>query len=637
MSKKAKGLPKGKVKGKPGSFRRMVETLPLTVYADRPGDLASFSYVSPQIEAMFGYSRERSHEDSFFAGILHPDDRERVLAERKAALANGGHRASFAYRIVNAGGKPVWVRDEAVVIRAEVGQPHLQGYIVDVTESIRRQRELEAMSRISEALAAQLEVDALIDLAGDLLEDTFASDITYVALFDPEAESISFPFLSEEGTRVSRPPLPLGDGPTSAVLRRREPVLLHGEADFGSIGERRVGARVGSYLGVPILSGDQAIGVLGVQSLGADHRFDDADARLLGAISANVGSAIRNAQLQREQRESERRYRQLVEAIPVAMYRSPEGNQNSSEYMSERAVAIFGYPLESWSDPDFYGTVLHPDDREWILAENDLPLTEDESIWVSEYRMITADGRTIWIHDESWTVRDEDGKAQFVQGCMIDVTEQKQAQAELAAALEALGVAEEEYRRLVEELPLAVYTARAEATGAPTYISPRVVDIFGYPRESWLEDSFLAEVLHPEDRERVLPARSAALERADGRLTTDFRIVASDGRVVWVRNDEWVVRGERGTAAARPGLHPRHHDAARGCVRDQSPEAVFRDPRRAQPGGHRRHGSRRARHGLESDRDRAVRLPTRRGAGPDGRRTAARRRRSGGRRRCCGS
>ena len=42
--------------GEPGTFRRMVETLPLSLYADRPGDLASFSYVSPQVEAMFGYS-----------------------------------------------------------------------------------------------------------------------------------------------------------------------------------------------------------------------------------------------------------------------------------------------------------------------------------------------------------------------------------------------------------------------------------------------------------------------------------------------------------------------------------------------------------------------------------------------------
>ena len=343
------------------------------------------------------------------------------------------------------------------------GLEHFEGFLIDVSESVRHQRELEAVSRISEALVAQPDVDALIDLAGGLLEDTLRVRFHLRRAVDSEAELISFPFLSEGGSRLSRPALPLGDGPTSAVLRRREPVLLHGEADFDLT--RRAPRRASvpaSYLGVPILSGDRAIGVLGVQSLESEHGFDDADVRLLAAIAANVGSAIRNADLQREQRESERRYRQLVEAIPIAMYRSPEGEQNSSEYMSPRAVAMFGYPLESWSDPDFYATVLHPDDRDWILAENDLPLTEDESVWVSEYRMITADGRTIWIHDESWTVRDEDGKAQFVQGCMIDVTEQKQAQAELAAALASQRAAALEISRqkqyfeaLVELSPVA--------------------------------------------------------------------------------------------------------------------------------------------------------------------------------------
>jgi PAS domain S-box-containing protein len=359
-------------------------------------------------------------------------------------------------------------------------------------ETFRRMVEaLEAVSRISDALVAQPDVDALIELTGGLLEDTFASDFTYVALYDSEASSISFPFFSEGGSRRSRPALPLGDGPTSAVLRRREPLLLHGEADFDLLGERRVGRRTGSYLGVPILSGDNAIGVLGVQSLERAQGFDDADVRLLAAIAANVGAAIRSAGLQREQRESERRYRQLVEAIPIAMYRSPEGEQNSSEYMSPRAVAMFGYPLESWSDPDFYATVLHPDDRDWILAENDLPLTEDESVWVSEYRMITADGRTIWIHDESWTVRDEDGKAQFVQGCMIDVTEQKQAQAELAAALAsqreaALEISRQKqyFEALVELSPVAiVVTDRDERV---TGWNPTATELFGYQPEEAL-------------------------------------------------------------------------------------------------------------------------------------------------------
>ena len=507
----------------PDTFRRMAEALPLVLYADRPGDLASFSYVTPQVEAMFGYPPERWRDDSFFTSILHPEDRERVLAERKATLANRSRRASFAYRIVAAGGSPLWVRDEAVVVTdPRSGFEHFEGFLIDISETVRRQRELEAVSRINDALVGQPDVDALIDLAGSLLEETFATDLTYVALLDTEAESVSFPFFSDGGTRLSRPALPLGEGPTSAVLRRREPVLLRDEADLDLLADRRDDAPAGAYLGVPILSGEQAIGVLGVQSPASERVFDEADVRLLAAIAANVGSAIRNADLQREQRESERRYRQLVDAIPVAMYRSPEGEQNSSEYMSPRAVALFGYPLESWSDPDFYGTVLHPDDRDWILAENDLPLTEDDSVWVSEYRMLTADGRTIWIHDESWTVRDENGKAQFVQGCMIDVTEQKQAQAEISRQ-------KQYFEALVEVSPVAiVVTDRDQRV---TGWNPAAAELFGYRPDEALGRT-ISELL-PADAELADEGAAVSNEAlAAGRAQRITQRPRKDGSLV---------------------------------------------------------------------------------------------------------
>ena len=163
---------------------------------------------------MFGYSPEQWREDSFFTRILHPDDRERVLAERKAALANGSRRRLIRVPDRECGRQPALGAGRGRRGHRRAGRAeHFEGFLIDVSESVRHQRELEAVSRISEALVAQSDVDALIDLAGGLLEDTFASDLTYVALFDSEAELISFPFFSEGGSRLSRPTLPLGDGP----------------------------------------------------------------------------------------------------------------------------------------------------------------------------------------------------------------------------------------------------------------------------------------------------------------------------------------------------------------------------------------------------------------------------------------
>ena len=102
-------------------------------------------------------------------------------------------------------------------------------------------RELETVNRIGQALASQLDLEALIELVGDLIGETFSADVSYVALYDAETREIGFPYYSEGGARTSHESVPLGDGPTSRVLKSRETLLLHGSAEFAGLGERRVG------------------------------------------------------------------------------------------------------------------------------------------------------------------------------------------------------------------------------------------------------------------------------------------------------------------------------------------------------------------------------------------------------------
>ena len=93
---------------------------------------------------------------------------------------------------------------------------------------------------------------------------------------------------------------PFGEGLTSRILTGREPLLLNRQADWDAIGGVGVGLAAKSYLGVPILAGDKAIGVISVQSTTTEGRFGESDARLLSTIAANVGVAIQNARLYQE-------------------------------------------------------------------------------------------------------------------------------------------------------------------------------------------------------------------------------------------------------------------------------------------------------------------------------------------------
>jgi two-component system sensor histidine kinase/response regulator len=115
---------------------------------------------------------------------------------------------------------------------------------------------------------------------------------------------ILFPYYYENGVRTSDQSMPFGQGLTSQILSTGKPLLLNHEIEAfeARTGVYQIGTRVKSYLGVPIMVAQQAIGVISVQSSESEGRFSDDDLRLLTTIAANVGIAIENARLYREAR-----------------------------------------------------------------------------------------------------------------------------------------------------------------------------------------------------------------------------------------------------------------------------------------------------------------------------------------------
>jgi GAF domain-containing protein/CheY-like chemotaxis protein len=169
-------------------------------------------------------------------------------------------------------------------------------------ETNQRAAELATVNSVGQALTSQLDLDALIELVGEQMRETFAADIVYVALHDRATDTITFAYHSEDGQHNPQPVLRLGQGLTSKILLSRQPLLLNRETDFDRLGTRGVGTPALSYLGVPIMVGDQAIGVISVQSTREQGRFGENDARVLSTIAANVGVAIQNARLYAEAR-----------------------------------------------------------------------------------------------------------------------------------------------------------------------------------------------------------------------------------------------------------------------------------------------------------------------------------------------
>jgi PAS domain S-box-containing protein len=152
-------------------------------------------------------------------------------------------------------------------------------------------------------------------------------------------------------------------------------------------------------------------------------------------------------------------YRSLVERVPAIVYVDPAGPEPTAPtYVSPFIEQLLGYaPEVATGDPEWWKQALHPDDRDRVLAEW-TKSDESGTPYAGEYRLIAADGRTVWIRDEAVLQRDEDGQPLHWQGVMIDITVTRQATDDLTRALELERQATEEMRR-ADEIKTTFLTA----------------------------------------------------------------------------------------------------------------------------------------------------------------------------------
>lgn len=158
-----------------------------------------------------------------------------------------------------------------------------------------RVAELSTINHISQALATQLDKDRLIQLVGDQVRDLFHAPIVYVSILDRASMMLHFPYTHGEEAQ-SRP---FGVGLTSQIIRTGEPLLINEDMQGArsKLGVAQVGRASASYLGVPIPSGGEIVGVISVQSTDEENRFTEADERLLATIASSLGVSLYNAKL----------------------------------------------------------------------------------------------------------------------------------------------------------------------------------------------------------------------------------------------------------------------------------------------------------------------------------------------------
>lgn len=239
---------------------------------------------------------------------------------------------------------------------------------------------------------------------------------------------------------------------------------------------------------------------------------------------------------------SQQRYRNLVNSIDAIVW---EANlELQCTFVSQQVERILGYPQEQWLEPNFWINHLHPDDRQRMVDFCYAHIAQQQD-HTSEYRMIAADGRIIWLRDTT-NVIVENGQAEKIQGILIDISERKQS--------------EEQLQFLSDRLSLAIKSGAIgiwdwDIANNQLNWDERMCELYGIPFDAFDHTiQTLANAIHPEDREATLTLGQRTLQEGVD-YDTEFRVIHPDGSIRFIKAQGVVQRSAIGTPQRMIGIN----------------------------------------------------------------------------------
>ena len=281
----------------------LLAQVPAILYIADTGADGRWHYVSPQIEAILGFTPEEwCAQPRRWAEQLHPDDFERVIAEEVAASAEEPEETSAAeYRLRHRDGRVVWIRDDAELLIAEDGSRRWHGVLSDITERKRAETELELRAAQQTAVATLGEHALEGASTSELCQEAIDAGMRLLgveigAVIELLAEGDAFCFRAVRGLRdaVTQTPVPAGSFSQAGYT------ILHGapvtvaDWDVEHRFERSPvltaqGARSG--LTVTVQGRRAPFGVLGLHSL-VRREFTSGDVAFAQALANVLGDAF---------------------------------------------------------------------------------------------------------------------------------------------------------------------------------------------------------------------------------------------------------------------------------------------------------------------------------------------------------
>jgi PAS domain S-box-containing protein/putative nucleotidyltransferase with HDIG domain len=247
---------------------------------------------------------------------------------------------------------------------------------------------------------------------------------------------------------------------------------------------------------------------------------------LHGALRRSWAEVMERKQAHKAIQETELKYRTLVERLPVVVYTAELGTNGIWHYISPQIEPLLGFTPDEWmANSGLWYRQIHPDDR-GRQEELEEQAWKQRETFESEYRLLTRDGRLIWVRDSAQVLLPQNNGAPIVQGVLINITERKRTE-------EALRESESLLKEVQVVANMGSYVLDFSAG---MWKSSAIFDkLFG------IDDTYIRSIegwsnlIHPDHRQQMIDYLTNEVMGRHLRFDREYKIIRkNDGAVRWV-------------------------------------------------------------------------------------------------------
>ena len=469
-------------------FLQLVETSPDAIVVHCDGKIV---FANSSTLVLAGVSNVNDILGKPAIDFVHPDDRDKAKKRITEVLISGKPAQTVEERFIRTDGTVIEVEVTAVAT-THIDKPAVQVVIHDISERKRAELERQVIYEITHGITSTANLDELLKLIHSSLKNIMYADNCFVALYDEQTKLFSFPYWVDKFDPIPEP-LEMNKSCSAYVLRSGKP-LLFTQILFDQLLEKNevelVGTNSPSWVGVPLITPQKTIGVLVLQHYEEENVYSERDVKILDSIGSQVAIVIERKQAEEELRESEERYRELVEGSPDAIAIYAEGkilfvNSASVSLMrAESAEALIGMSVIQFVSPDY---------REFVAKRMMEAMKSEKALPIAEEKFLRFDGSEVDVEVKAIPVIFK--KKQAVQIIVRDITERKLAE-------KALTESETRYKLLFEKNPQPMWVYDPETLRFLT-VNESAVSKYGYTKEEFLSMT-LKDIRPSEEIPRLL-------------------------------------------------------------------------------------------------------------------------------------